>query len=272
MTFIDTHCHLDVLDNLELKLNQAKTNSVEAFIAPATHVQSAKNLLTIAKTYPNVFIAVGIQPVDVKTETHWKTYPQKEVETIEYILSTEKNNRKIVAIGECGLDFKNTNDSNKKIQIQLFKQHLEWAEEFHLPLVIHNRNAGIELTTLLTNRDLSGVFHCFSGSKKLVRKILDLNNFYFGIGGLITLDTGLMQVVKQIPLTRIVLETDSPYLTPKPIREQISWLNQPGNIIYVAKKLAQIKKISFDEIARIATENTKRLFSIIPPSSSYDLF
>lgn len=149
-----------------------------------------------------------------------------------------------------------------RLQRVLFGRHLEWAEKYNLPLILHNRRAGEEILEAVTKRSLKGVFHCFTGSKKLAKQILDNSKFFFGIGGLITFDQGLQEVVKQIPIERIILETDAPYLMPKPIRDEKKWPNEPANIKYVAEKLAEIKGISFEKMAEITSGNCESLFGI----------
>ncbi len=264
MTLIDTHCHLDFYKNLEQIINNAKKNKVGVFIAPAIDIQSAQKLLDISKHYPNIKVALGIHPTNNTTQNSWQEYPYNQVKTINKLLS---NHQDIVAIGECGLDFKYAKTKQeKKVQIQLFKQHIKWAINYNLPLIIHNRKAGLELIQLIKQYSkygkLSGVFHCFANSKKLAKQIMqDLPKFYFGIGGLLTLDTGLQTIVKDIiPINKIILETDSPYLTPKPIRLTKAWPNEPANIFYIAEKLANIKNISLKLVKKTTTQNTKYLF------------
>jgi TatD DNase family protein len=175
--------------------------------------------------------------------------------------------QKIVAIGECGIDIPSWQKQRSlEDQVKVFKFQIELSIKYKLPLIIHNRHAGEKIIELienckLKNENCSGVFHCFTGSKKMVSKILELQTFYFGLGGLITTDLGLQEVVKNIPLEKIILETDSPYLTPKPIKDTHSWPNQPGNLIYIAQKLAELKHISIDTVAQQTTFNASKLFT-----------
>lgn len=291
MNLIDTHCHLDVLDDLNQVIDHANKMGVKTILAPATDAKSAVNLLSIANMYENVYVMVGIHPEDCNIEKSWDYFPDFEVNGIEEMLegdyrpmnptaglrsaSTLHNGgfiKKIVGIGECGLDFKYAEtDEQKQIQIQLFKQHVKWSRKYNLPLVIHNRKAGKEIISIINEqllmsnngKSIRGVFHCFAGSKKLGKKIIDeLPDFYFGFGGLVTIDQGNAEVAKTIPLEKIVVETDSPYLTPKPIKESKPWPNTPANVKFVVEKLAELKSVSIDEVAKITSENARNLFGI----------
>lgn len=264
MNLIDTHCHLDFLTDIDEVILRAEKNNVRQFIIPSVNIDSADKILAISQKYPQVFSGIGIHPTDINTENNRNTLDIVQLNKLEKIL--QKKSSKIVAIGECGLDFKDEiTQSQKNIQIEIFKKHLEWAVKYKLPLIIHNRKANEEILVLLDNclksHKIQGVFHCFSGSKKFVKQVINLG-FYFGIGGLITFDTGLQEVTKEIPLEKIILETDSPYLTPKPIKDTKPWPNEPKNLVYIAEKLAQIKQESLENIIKITTQNAEDLFSL----------
>lgn len=316
-TFIDTHCHLDVLEDISLNITNAKKKGIFKIVNPATDSESSRNILELAQEFPEIFPSVGIHPIDSEDEKSWQELPVSEIKGVDEILqghccglelypvsqanhqqppsvssrtgqkqpdtgSYSNNNKKnptskIIAIGECGLDFKYAQTvKEKQIQIQLFKQHVQWSIKYNLPLIIHNRGAGKEIISIIVgvihelsnfpnknNNSISGVFHCFCSSKKLVKQIVDeLPNFYFGIGGLVTFDTGLQQVVKNIPIEKIILETDSPYLTPKPVKDTNPWPNEPANTFYVAQKLAEIKELTLEQVAKITTNNAQQLFKI----------
>lgn len=266
MQLIDTHCHFDLLENPAKVLEKAKQVGVETIIAPAVHGESLENLIKLAADFSGVWVAAGLHPIDTKDETKREKIDEQEIELVEnYLQKAREQKNKIIAIGECGLDFATATDADKKIQIQLFKQHLDWAQRFQLPLILHNRKAGEELVELITSYEskekLRGVFHCFTGSKKLVKEVLDLD-FYIGVGGILTLDRGLQEVIKTVPLEKIVLETDSPYLTPRPVKETNPWPNTPANLIHVVNMLAVLKEITPLEVAEITTKNAMQLFSL----------
>lgn len=264
--FIDTHCHLDYLDDLTQKMADANEAGVNLIINPSTNATSIDKIRFIQQNYFNVFLGVGIYPTETIDQTGQLKTLSSEIDKIDSFL--QNNSDQIVAIGECGLDFSfpdldiSLTEQAKTTQIQLFKKHIDWALKYKLPLIIHNRKANQELLDIITQSpQLTGVFHCFAQGKKYAKQILTQTNFYLGLGGLITTDLGLAQTVKNIPLERIVLETDSPYLVPKEAKMRSS-LNEPAFLVYTAQKLAQIKNISIDIVAEITTNNAKRLFSI----------
>jgi TatD DNase family protein len=265
---IDTHCHLEFLDNLDQVFTNASQNNVKAFINPSVNFASINQIIQIQQKYDDVYLAVGIHPQEVLKKNEAEI--EQEINLINQYL--EKNRQNIVAIGECGLDFAFNNVEMQNFasiqarQLQLFKQHLDWTGKYDLPIIIHNRKADDEILQIVTEQcsvttNLKGVFHCFCHSKKIAEQISKLGNFYFGIGGILTLDTGLQKVIQKIPLEKIVLETDSPYIVPKQLKGKVKQ-NQPANIIYTAQKLAEVKNISLDEIIKTTFQNAKNLFSI----------
>jgi len=264
MILTDTHCHLDILDNPEQKFQTAKKAGVHKIIIPSVNAKSLSKIKILLKQFNNIYYAVGIYPTEIEslTENNLNLHIQK----IENELSQKPD--KLVAIGECGLDFSFPEIEIQDItilktkQINLFQTHIKWAQKYHLPLIIHNRKANQELLTLIiAQTKLIGVFHCFCQKKSFAKQILTQTNFYFGLGGLITTDQGLAETVKEIPMERIVLETDSPYLVPKEAKIKYS-TNEPALMVYTAHKLAQIKNISYEEVAKVTTQNTKKLFNI----------
>jgi len=179
---------------------------------------------------------------------------------IELKKLVEENYKKIVAIGECGLEF--LGDFDREKQEFLFRKQIELAQKYKLPLIIHARKAVDEVVEILKEyKNLTGVFHCYAGGNKRIKKVLELGeNWYFGIDGNLTYEEGLVDVVKNIPKDRLVLETDSPYLTPEPFRGQE---NNPNNVVYVYKKVAEIWEKSFEETEKIVDENAEKLFKIV---------
>lgn len=253
MHFVDTHCHFDLLENLEETIDGALKAGVKRFVVPSINPDSARKVLALTSSSPQSYAAVGIHPTDELVHIN----PLEAFEEIETIVSDYHED--IIGIGECGLDFCQITPKLREQQIDLFKLQLTLSQKYNLPLLIHNRKAGTELLSLLAKGSYTGVFHCFSGSKKLVKEVYKLG-FYFGISGLLTLDTGLQEVVKTIPLERIVLETDAPYLTPKLIKDTQPWPNKPENLVYTAQKLAELKETDIEEVAKITTQNAQTLF------------
>jgi TatD DNase family protein len=238
---IDTHAHLDTLCDVD--------RGIDKIVLAASNVADSLNNLILGKKYPDkLLVSVGIHPM----ESHDSPV---ELEKIVKI-----NNKKIVAIGECGLDFSGNFDKEK--QIIVFKKQIELAQKYKLPLIIHARKAVDEVIEILKEyKNLSGVFHCYAGGNKRIKKVLDLGeNWYFGIDGNLTYEVGLEEVVKNIPKDRLILESDSPYLTPVPFRGEI---NSPKNVEYIYKKVAEIWELNFKETEKIIDENAKKLFQIV---------
>jgi len=246
---IDTHAHLERLCDIEKGLTK--------IILAGASLDSSKNNLILGEKYPKILlVSVGVHPQEIDDSP------------FELKKLIEENHEKIVAIGECGMDFssvemssafdKTTADKQEKV----FRIQIELAQKYKKPLIIHARKAVDETVEILKEyKDLSGVFHCYAGGIKRIKKVLDLGeNWYFGIDGNLTYELGLVDVVKNIPKDRLIIETDSPYLTPEPFRGQE---NNPNNVIYIYKKVAEIWEKSFEETEKIIDENAKRLFKIV---------
>jgi TatD DNase family protein len=237
---IDTHAHLERLCDIDRGLNK--------IILAASNVTDSINNLILGEKYPEkLLVAVGIHPMESQDS------PLK----LEKIVT--KNYKNIVAIGECGLDFSDKFDKDQ--QIKVFKKQIEIAQKFKLPLIIHARKAVDEVIEILKKYDnLTGVFHCYAGGNKRIKKIIELGeNWYFGIDGNLTYEVGLVDVVKNIPKDRLILETDCPYLTPVPFRGQ---KNKPDYVKYVYEKVAEIWEKNFKETEKIIDGNAKKLFLI----------
>lgn len=235
---IDTHAHLDTLCDID--------RGVDKIILAASNVTDSENNLILGEKYPEkLLVSVGIHPMESQNS------PAK----LEKLVS--ENHKKITAIGECGLDF--SADGDKELQEKVFKKQIELAIKYKLPLIIHARKAVDEVVEILKKyKNLSGVFHCYAGGNKRIKKVIDLGeNWYFGIDGNLTYEEGLVDVVKNIPKDRLILETDSPYLTPVPFRGEI---NSPKNVEYIYRKVAKIWEKSFEETEKIIDENAKKLF------------
>jgi len=227
-------------------------NGVTRLFLPNVDSASIPMVFDLVDAYPeNCFPMLGLHPCDVKE--NW----QDELKTIKEAIPT----RKIYAIGEIGIDLywdKTTLD----IQIQAFKIQIGWAKELKLPIVIHCRNSYDEVLEVLNeeyDKNLRGILHCFTGNLEQANKLIELG-FYLGIGGVVTYkNSGLDKVVEQVDLKHIVLETDSPYLTPVPFRGKP---NESSYLTYVAEKVADLHRLSVEKVAEITTENSKVIFGV----------
>lgn len=249
--FIDTHCHLskEDYDDIEEVIKNAKDNKVNYLLISGCDKKSIKESLEIANKYENIYLELGYHPSETRTTT------DKDLEELKELV---KNNKKVIAIGEIGLDYHWDKD-NKEEQKQLFKKQIELAKELNLPIVIHSRDAFQDTFDILKESKYKGVIHCFSGNIENAKLYLSLG-FYIGIGGVLTFkNTNLKETVKAIPDDKILLETDSPYLAPTPHRGE---KNEPKYIPLIAEELSKIKDKSIEEIARITTENAIKIFNI----------
>ena len=228
--FIDTHMHIG--DDFGVEPDLYVKNATDAQV--------------------EVLIASFCEKDDIMLSTK---FVEKDYETLEEMV---KNNSKIVAIGEIGLDYY-WNKDNKDKQREVFCKQLEIAEKLKLPVVIHSRDSINETYEILKKYKVSGVIHCFSGSLEMAKKFISLG-FLLGIGGVVTFkNSKLFEVIEKLELTNIVLETDSPYLTPEPNRGKT---NESSNIFYIAQKIAEIKNIPLENVAKITTENAIRTFDL----------
>lgn len=253
MKLIDTHCHLYLPEfggDITEVMQRAIANGVDAFYLPAVDSGSTGALLSLEKKFPGRCIAMtGLHPCSVKDN-----YIQ-ELKLVEESLQQ----RKFSAVGEIGLDFY-WDRSFEQQQYEAFHQQVEWALQYDIPIVIHSRESmeqSIEVVKGHQHGKLKGIFHCFSGSYESAKQIIDLG-FYLGIGGVLTYKkSGLAEVLKNIDLQYIVLETDAPYLTPVPFRGK---RNESSYLIHIAQKLAEVKELSVEEVADITTVNAQKIF------------
>lgn len=255
MLFIDTHTHLydeAFEDGGDSAVERAVEAGVTKMILPDTDSKVREAMFALARRHPGVtWPTVGLHPEEVRED--WK----KEVEAVEACRESD-----IVAIGEVGLDFYWSTEFAEQ-QIGAFRQMLRIAQERDLPVIVHNRNATeatLKVLSQMRGKGLRGVFHAYGGSIETFRELQRLGDWYVGIGGVATFKkASIGQTVKDIPLERIVLETDSPYLTPVPHRGE---RNESAYIPLIAQKIAQVKGISLEEVAKITTHNAKTLFGI----------
>lgn len=247
---IDTHAHLEATF-----CDISRVVGLKAVILAGSNIENSKNNLFLAKKYPQLYPAAGIHPQEIGDDIN--------------LLEELVKNPNLIAIGECGLEF--VGEVDKEKQIIYFRRQIELAQKYDKPLIIHARKAVDEVIEILSGyKNLKGVFHCYSGGKKRVKKILDLEptssdgsvepRWYFGFDGNITYEVGLEEVVKSIPRDKILAETDSPLLTPEPFRGQE---NQPNYVKYVYQKIADIWGESPEGAEEIIDANAKRLFKII---------
>jgi TatD DNase family protein len=246
---VDTHCHINLTDDIDSLVMDAEKNNVLKFIISGCDAKSIRDGLEIIYRYPTIYMTVGFHPDEVDNIT------DKDIEDLEILLKT---NKKIVGIGEIGLDYYH-NDMNKERQKEFFIKQIELAEKYDLPIVVHSRESIQDVYDILKEHHARGVIHCFSGSLEMANEFIKIG-FYLGIGGVLTFkNSKLYQVIEKIDLKDILLETDSPYLSPEPFRGR---KNNPYNIWYVAKKIAEIKGIKVEEVINQTTKNFEEIFDI----------
>ena len=250
---IDSHCHLDhepLQSDLSNIIKRSKDVGIEKLLTISTSVESFKKIKKIIKEDEIIYGTIGIHPHETDNN---------EI-SIDYIVKNFEENPKIIGIGETGLDFY-YNNSDKEKQIKSFKKHIEASIKTNSPLIVHSRNAEDETFEILNkyqDEKLKILMHCFTGSKNFAEKLLKLNAF-FSASGIITFKNSidLQETFKILPLEKILIETDSPYLAPVPNRGK---KNEPSFLSYTAQKLADIKDLSKQEITKITTKNFNNLF------------
>ena len=263
LNFIDTHAHLGFQDykrELDAIIQRSLNLGVTKIVAVSASVAESEEAIGVAGQYPDkVFAAAGIHPQCTDPEN--KDSIRKQIDKLEELI---KNN-KVVAVGECGLDYSEViqgeRKRSKEEQEALFLLQIGLANAYDLPLLIHlNKSHDYFLDNRVMVpeiRALKGIFHFYVGGKKRLKRFLDFEKFLFGVTGLVTYDEGLQQVVKEIPLERMVLETDCPFVAPLPHRGE---RNEPSYIPLIAQKVAEIKNISIEDIARVTSANASSLF------------
>jgi len=250
---IDSHCHLDhepLKSDLSNIIKRSKDVGIEKLLTISTSVESFQKIKNIINEDEIIFGTIGIHPHETENN---------EI-SIDYIVKNFEENPKIIGIGETGLDFY-YNNSDKEKQIKSFKKHIEASIKTNSPLIVHSRNAEDETFEILNKyqgEKLKVLMHCFTGSKNFAEKLLKLNAF-FSASGIITFKNSidLQETFKILPLEKILIETDSPYLAPVPNRGK---KNEPSFLSYTAQKLADIKNLSKQEITKITTKNFNNLF------------
>jgi len=244
---IDTHCHISLIDDIDMYLMDAERNNVKKIIISGCDKKSIRDGLEIIKRYDNIYMTIGYHPDEVDN------LKEEDIQELENII---ENNNKIIGIGEIGLDYYH-NDDNKDIQKKYFIKQINLAIKLNLPIIVHTRDAIQDTYDILKEYDVKGILHCYSGSLEMAKLFID-KNFYLGIGGVLTFkNSHLKEVISEIPLENLVLETDSPYLSPEPYRGK---KNSSKNIKIIAEKLSKIKNVSLEEITNITTNNANVIF------------
>ncbi len=252
---VDTHCHLDderYNEDIEEVIENAKGKGVEKFIIPGADPKTLQRAVELAEMYENIYFSVGVHPYDARN--YDKSYLEQFV-----------THPKCIAIGECGLDYFRLPESQdeieeeKKLQKEVFLDQILWAKEIHKPLIVHIRESSADCLELLEEHagEEGGVLHCYNADESLLK--LAKKNFYYGIGGVLTFKNArkLINVYPKIPLDKIVIETDAPYLTPHPHRGE---RNEPSYTTLVAEKMAELSSLSRSKIEELSTKNAERLF------------
>lgn len=252
---IDTHCHLDgeeFHEDLDAVVTRAREAGVTAIGVPGIDLKSCDTVLEVCRRYPGYcFPMLGLHPEEVRAD--WR----------EVLARIKPFLNKGICIGEVGLDFYWSREFERE-QIEAFEEQVRWSVELGLPLMIHCRKAQNEMVTLLKrfkNQLPGGVFHCFTGNELEARELLQFDQFVLGIGGVLTFKKSKLPETLQtvVPLERIVLETDSPYMAPVPMRGQ---RNEPAFVAHVAQRLAETYGISISEVTRQTDENCKKVLNI----------
>lgn len=247
---IDTHCHLfkEDYDNLDEVIANMKDGIM---IVSGFDAKSNLEVLELVDKYSNIYGTIGYHPTELEN------FSDENLSLLE----SQFKHPKIVGIGEIGLDY-HYDDTDKLKQIEVFKKQIQLANKLQCPIVIHSRDAALDTYEILKeNLNTKAIMHCYSYSLEMADQFIDLG-MYLGIGGVLTFKNSskLKEIVKHVPLSKIVLETDSPYLAPEPLR---GTKNEPYNIYYVGIKIAELKEIDEQEVFKSTTENASKIFNLL---------
>lgn len=250
LPYVDSHAHLlsEFYNDIDLVISEASLNDVKIIINCSDSMQNIEEVILLSKNNKNIYPAIGIHPENALSDLN-------KIKKLEGYI---KNN-KIIAIGEIGLDYYHGKDY-KEEQKELFKKQLELAQKYNLPVIIHSRDAINETYEILKDYNLNGIIHCFSSSEEMAKKFIQLG-YLIGIGGTITFKNNKKtnELLKNIGIENIVLETDCPFLAPEPVR---GTKNSPKNIPFIAKYISNLLNISEEEVKEITTNNVIRLFDL----------
>jgi len=260
MKFFDSHAHLDdekFNEDREHLIKEIKESGIDKFISAGYSLEGSKRGIELANKYDFIYTTSGISPNDI---------PQTEEElwiTLEKIEKMVKENKKVLAIGEIGLDYYwEKEERMKELQKIAFIEQIKIANKLNLPIVIHTREAVMDTIKILKENPVKnkGIFHCCPLNRELVKEALKLG-FYISFAGPITFKNSknANEIIEMVPNDKILIETDSPYLAPEPVR---GTRNNPINVKYIAQKIADVKKLSLEEIAGITYENAERIFNL----------
>ncbi len=251
MKLVDTHAHIydkqfkpdfdEIIDRISKEL--------EFIVSIGYDLESSEKSVDLAEKYPFIYGVVGVHPTDIK----------KYSDTVERKLEELARNEKVVAIGEIGLDYHWMEDP-KEEQEEIFRRQMELSRRVGLPVVIHTRDAMEDTVKILEDyKDVGGIMHCYPGSYETAEKLID--RYYFGIGGVVTFKNNKVtkETVKKLPIEKIVIETDCPYLTPEPFRGK---RNEPVYVRYIAEEIARIKEMPLEKVIEITTGNAKKVYNI----------
>ena len=258
---IDSHAHLDLPEfnnDREEIIAKAKENEISHILTVGINLKSSKQAVRLADSHDFIYASIGIHPHDTK-QIDEHTYSA---------LKSLSSNEKVIAYGEIGLDFFR-NLSPREVQIGRFREQIALAGELGLPLIIHDRDAHREVFEILKEeraQDVGGIIHCFSGDYSMAKKCMDMG-FYISIPGTVTFPKArdLQAIVEKLPLSRILTETDCPFLAPVPRRGK---RNEPSFVRYVSEKIASLKGISFEEVAEVTSRNFMDLFGLSSSSKT----
>ncbi len=263
MEFFDSHCHLDdekFDEDRERLIEEIRKADITKFISAGYSIEGSKKGVELSNNYQYIYTTCGVSPNDIpqNEEKLWK-----DIDIIKELVKENIKNKKIVAIGEIGLDYYWEKDIEKReLQKQAFIKQIEIANEFDLPIVIHTREAVQDTIEILKKNIVNkkGVFHCCPLNRELVKEALKLG-FYISLAGPVTFKNSknANEIIEMIPEDKMLIETDSPYLAPEPLRGK---RNDPRNVKYIAQKIANVKGKTIDEIARITYTNARKIFNI----------
>lgn len=255
VTLVDSHCHLDRLkEPLSLILEEAEKQDVRHMLCVSVVLEKFQAMLNLVESFPNIHVSVGLHPDEILEAPICEP-------SVDDLIHLGKH-KKCVAIGETGLDYYRGYDQIE-IQQQRFRNHIQAARLLAKPLIIHTRQASVDTIKIMQEEkafEAKGVMHCFTEAWEVAKQALDCD-FYISFSGIITFKNAeaIRDVVKKVPIDRLLIETDSPYLAPVPYRGKT---NQPAYVRYVAEQVASLKNLSYEEVAAVTTENYFRLFPL----------
>jgi TatD DNase family protein len=260
MQIVDSHCHInfdELAQRMPELLENARLNDVSHMLCVSVNLEDFPQVKSLADQYPHIFASVGVHPC----------YQDVKEPTVEELIAIGQDDN-IVAIGETGLDYFRTQDQDMSWQRDRFVRHITAAKEVNKPLIIHTRSAAEDTMRMLKEEGADqcrGVMHCFSEDWEVAKKALDLG-FYISFSGIVTFKnaTTVQDVARKCPIDRVLVETDSPYLAPVPLRGK---MNEPANVRHTAQFVADLKMLSLEELAAATTENFFKLFSSARPAA-----